>query len=136
MPVLGICRGTQALNVACGGTLYQHLAGHRQAEPGTETTHDVDVHGGTRLAALLGAGALPVNSFHHQAVDRLGSGLRVSATAADGTVEAIEGTGSAFVLGVQWHAETLAADALQLRLFQALVEVACPGVRAVVRAAA
>src|SRR5262245_46685946 len=65
MPVLGICRGSQALNVACGGTLHQHLPGHRQEEPGTETTHEVEIFPGTRLAGLLGAGTMAVNSFHH-----------------------------------------------------------------------
>jgi putative glutamine amidotransferase len=125
MPLLGICRGAQALNVACEGTLHQHLPGHRQSEPGPEATHDVEVLAGTRLAALLGPGALAVNSFHHQAVDRLGRGLRVAALAADGTVEAIEGAG--FVLGVQWHAEALADG----RLFEALVRAcAAPALRA------
>jgi putative glutamine amidotransferase len=114
LPLLGICRGAQALNVACGGTLHQHLPGHRQSAPGTDATHEVEVLPDTRLAALLGAGTMAVNSFHHQAVDRVGRGLRVSARAADGTVEAVEGSG--FVVGVQWHAETL-ADA---RLFEAL----------------
>jgi len=118
LPLLGICRGAQALNVACGGTLHQHLPDHRQAEPGTVTTHDVEVLPGTRLAALIGAGTMAVNSFHHQAVDRLGSGLRIAARAADGTVEAIEGAG--FVVGVQWHAETLA----DCRLFEALAVAA------------
>src|SRR3954468_11143736 len=61
MPLLGICRGSQALNVACGGTLHQHVDGHRQSEPGCHTTHDVDVLEGTRLAGLLGAGAHAVN---------------------------------------------------------------------------
>src|SRR5918995_1505105 len=93
MPLLGICRGAQALNVACGGTLHQHLPGHRQSEPGCMPTHDVHVLPGTRLAALIGAGPMAVNSFHHQAVDRLGGGLRISARAADGMVEAIEGAG-------------------------------------------
>lgn len=123
MPVLGICRGAQALNVACGGTLHQHLPGHRQSEPGCQTTHEVEVLAGTRLAALIGHGAHAVNSFHHQAVDQLGSGLRVAARAADGTVEAIEGAG--FALGVQWHAETL-ADA---RLFEALVSACAPALK-------
>src|SRR5688500_4294709 len=99
MPLLGICRGAQTLNVACGGTLHQHVPGHRQVEPGRYATHDVEVAAGTQLAALLGAGALGVNSFHHQAVDRLGHGLRICARAADGTVEGIEGDG--FLLGVQ-----------------------------------
>jgi putative glutamine amidotransferase len=121
MPVLGICRGAQTLNVACGGTLHQHLPGHRQTEPGTQTTHDVEIFPGSRLAGLLGPGAMAVNSFHHQAVDRLGDDLHVAARAPDGTVEAIE-LPYGFAIGVQWHAETL-TDA---RLFQALVEAASP----------
>ena len=120
IPLLGICRGSQALNVACGGTLHQHLPGHRQSEPGPLPTHDVEVLAGTRLAALLGTGTMAVNSFHHQAVDRLGTGLRVAARASDGTIEAIEGAG--FAIGVQWHAETLADG----RLFEALVSAAAP----------
>jgi putative glutamine amidotransferase len=123
MPLLGICRGAQAINVACGGTLHQHLPGHRQSEPGCRTTHDVDVLAGTRLAALIGTGPVAVNSFHHQAVDRLGHGLHVCARAADGTVEAIEGAG--FAIGVQWHAETLADG----RLFEALVDASAPALR-------
>src|SRR5688500_8127654 len=115
MPLLGICRGSQALNVACGGTLHQHLSGHRQVEPGCQATHEVEVLEGTHLAGLLGPGTYAVNSFHHQAVDELGRGLRVAARAADGTVEAIEARSGGFAVGVQWHAETL-ADA---RLFEA-----------------
>ena len=122
MPLLGICRGSQALNVACGGTLHQHLPGHRQVEPGCQATHEVEVLEGTRLAGLIGAGAHAVNSFHHQAVDELGRGLRVAARAADGTVEAIEARSGGFAVGVQWHAETL-ADA---RLFEALVSACAP----------
>jgi len=121
MPLLGICRGSQALNVACGGTLHQHLPGHRQSEPGPTTTHEVEVLAGTRLAGLIGRGSYAVNSFHHQAVDEVGQGLRVAALAADGMVEAIEG-GAGFAIGVQWHAETL-ADA---RLFEALVSACAP----------
>ena len=125
MPLLGICRGAQALNVACGGTLHQHIGGHRQSEPGCTVTHEVDVLEGTRLGALIGAGAHAVNSFHHQAVDRLGAGLRIAARAGeDGTVEAIEGL-AGFAIGVQWHAETLADG----RLFEALVDAAAPGLR-------
>ena len=123
MPVLGICRGAQALNVACGGTLHQHLPGHRQSEPGCQATHEVEVLPRTRLAGLIGAGAHAVNSFHHQAVDRVGRGLRVAARAADGTVEAIEGRG--LLIGVQWHAETLADG----RLFSALVSASAPALR-------
>ena len=124
LPLLGVCRGAQALNVACGGTLHQHLDGHRQPEPGTEPTHVVDVLAGTRLAEVIGAGPLAVNSFHHQAVKRLGAGLRVAARAEDGTVEAIERPAGPLVLGVQWHAEALTGDPLQLGLFEALVTAA------------
>ncbi len=124
IPILGICRGSQALNVACGGTLHQHLPGHRQTQPGPIPTHEVEVFAGTRLAALLGPGTLAVNSFHHQAVDVLGDGLRVAARAADGTVEAIE-LPHGFALGVQWHAETLADG----RLFEALVDASAPSLR-------
>jgi putative glutamine amidotransferase len=129
MPVLGICRGQQALNVARGGTLHQHLADvvdgtidHRQGEPGTVPTHAVEVLAGSRLAGILGGGAaVQVNSFHHQAVDRLGTGLRAVAWAPDGVVEGIESTGTALYLGVQWHAEGLVDDPAHLRLFERLV---------------
>jgi putative glutamine amidotransferase len=132
MPLLGICRGAQALNVARGGTLHQHLPGHRQTEPATATTHTVHVDEGTRLAALVGTRPLRVNSFHHQAVDVLGRGLRAVAHAADGTVEAIEALGTGFVLGVQWHAEGLAAVPRHRVLFEALVVAAgaAPALRA------
>src|SRR5918998_540553 len=91
LPVLGVCRGVQALNVARGGTLHQHLPGHRQAKPASVTTHEVRIRAGSRLARVIGSGGLAVNSFHHQAVDVLGSGLRAGAHAPDGIVEAGEG---------------------------------------------
>jgi putative glutamine amidotransferase len=119
LPILAICRGSQALNVACGGTLHQHIPGHRQTEPGTTTTHDVQIAARSRLNRIFRTRTLPVNSFHHQAVDLLGDGLRVVGRAGDGTIEAIEGAG--FVVGVQWHAETLHAH---LPLFEALVRAA------------
>lgn len=130
MPILGICRGAQALNVARGGTLIQHLPDlatgllHRQTGPGNETTHPVEVVPDSRLAAIVGAGELPVNTFHHQGIERLGEGLRAVAFAPDETVEGIEGNGDAFLLGVQWHAETLIEQGRQLALFRALVEAA------------
>src|SRR3954454_4509952 len=91
MPVLGICRGAQAVNVACGGTLHQHVPGHRQTESATQTTHEVEVVPRSRLHRILRRRTVAVNSFHHQAVDRLGEGLRVVGRAADGTIESIEG---------------------------------------------
>src|SRR4051812_19556802 len=108
-PLLGICRGAQAINVARGGTLHQHLDDHRQTQPATEPAHAVAVAPGSLLAALTGGGRLDVNSFHHQAADRLGRGLRAVATAPDGTVEAIEDPSRPFLLGVQWHAEGMTA---------------------------
>ncbi len=132
MPVLGICRGQQALNVARGGTLHQHLADvtdgtidHRQTEPGTVPTHAVDVLPGSRLAGILEGPAVRVNSFHHQAVDRLGDGLRVAGRSSeDGLVEAIEDPRRDFVVGVQWHAECLVDVEPHRRLFAALVDAA------------
>jgi putative glutamine amidotransferase len=124
MPVLGICRGAQALNVARGGTLHQHLEAHRQTGPATDCLHPVTVAPGSFLAALCGDGALEVNSFHHQAADRVGAGLRVCATAPDGTIEAIEDPSRPFWLGVQWHAEGMVERPEQLALFSGLVAAA------------
>jgi putative glutamine amidotransferase len=122
MPLLGICRGAQAINVARGGTLHQHLDDHRQTTPAAESAHQIEVVSGTRLAALTGCDRLDVNSFHHQAVNLLGAGLRVGATACDGTIEAIEDPAHHFLLGVQWHAEGMVDRAEQLALFTSLVE--------------
>jgi putative glutamine amidotransferase len=119
LPILAICRGSQALNVACGGTLHQHVPGHRQTELATEATHQVEITAHSRLHRMVRTRTLGVNSFHHQAVDQIGEGLRVVATALDGTIEAIEGDG--FVVGVQWHAETMVAH---MPLFEALVRAA------------
>jgi putative glutamine amidotransferase len=125
LPILGICRGAQTLNVARGGSLIQHLPDHRQTTPGWKVAHEVAVEPGSRLARVLGADAVSVNSFHHQAVERLGDGLRAVAWAPDGTVEGIEGADGRFVLGVQWHAETLdEVELSQARLFGALVDAA------------
>ncbi|MEU8464982.1 gamma-glutamyl-gamma-aminobutyrate hydrolase family protein [Streptomyces sp. NPDC029003] len=103
-PFLGICRGMQALNVALGGTLIQHIDGHVHA-PGVTSWHPVRPVAGTRYAALVPEVA-EVPTYHHQAVDRLGRNLVVSAYAEDGTVEAIEDPDrSRWVMGVQWHPE-------------------------------
>ena len=141
LPILGICRGAQALNVARGGTLHQHLPDlvgdsvvHRQSYEARRPTHLVKVLRGTLLSRVLGATQLRVNSFHHQAVDRIGAGLRVSARAPDGTIEAIEDPSHPFVLAVQWHAETLVPDRRHRALFEELVGVAA-GARKLPRAA-
>ena len=98
-----------------GGTLVQDIASqvwdpikHQQEAPRWYATHDISVQPGSRLAALLGGRSLRVNSFHHQAVRQVGAGLRVAASAPDGVIEAVEGTSSHFVLGVQWHPELMA----------------------------
>jgi putative glutamine amidotransferase len=124
LPVLGICRGAQALCVARGGMLRQHVEDHRQTHAATEPFHRVTVTADSLLAELTGGGELDVNSFHHQATDRLGAGLRAVATAPDGTVEAIEDPARPFWLGVQWHAEGMIERPEQLALFRGLVAAA------------
>ncbi|WP_327072363.1 gamma-glutamyl-gamma-aminobutyrate hydrolase family protein [Kitasatospora purpeofusca] len=117
LPLLGVCRGMQLLNVELGGTLLQHLPdGSHQKVPAQFVRHRVEVADGSRLADVLGPDA-EVSCYHHQAVDRLGRGLRPTARGADGTVEALELDGHRFALGVQWHPET---DPDDLRLFRAL----------------
>lgn len=105
VPLLAICRGMQLLNVVRGGTLRQHLEGsaHRTA-PGVFSRHDVEIADGSRLCAILGPRSM-VPSHHHQAPDRLGSGLVPVAAAPDGTMEAIEDPQAKMVLGVLWHPE-------------------------------
>jgi putative glutamine amidotransferase len=131
LPVLAICRGMQLLNVAYGGTLWQDIATeldlgevHRQKARGTQTTHTVTVAQDSRLADLTGPGRIDVNSFHHQAVDRLGPGLVVSARDDAGLIEGVEDPSRAFVVGVQWHAESLTARPEQAGLFKGLVDAA------------
>jgi putative glutamine amidotransferase len=124
MPLLGVCRGAQAINVARGGTLHQHIDGHRQAEVATQPTHGVRVAPRSHAARIMGARWAEVNSFHHQAADTLGEGLVATAWAADGTIEGLEDPRHPFLLGVQWHAETLLDDPAQVGLFAALVDAA------------
>ncbi|MDX8035794.1 gamma-glutamyl-gamma-aminobutyrate hydrolase family protein [Lentzea sp. BCCO 10_0856] len=119
LPVLGVCRGMQVLNVALGGTLHQHIEGHNPA-PGVFGHTDIEVVGDSRLHDVLGD-ATTVQCHHHQSLDRVADGLRVTAKAPDGTVEAVELEGARFVVGVQSHPEQ---DIEDLRLFEALVEVA------------
>ena len=124
MPLLGICRGAQALNVARGGTLHQHVEGHRQTELATQPVHAVRIAPRSCASRVLKTRATMVNSFHHQAVDELGEDLVATAWAPDGTIEAIEDRRHPFLLAVQWHAETLLDEPGQLALFAALVEAA------------
>lgn len=138
MPVLAICRGTQALNVVRGGSLHQHLPAisteisHRQSEPGNQATHPIEIEPGSKLETILGTNAIEVNSFHHQAIDRLGEGLLVSAIAPDQMIEAIEDPTRDFLIGVQWHAETLLERPYESALFRSFVE-ACKGERSALR---
>jgi putative glutamine amidotransferase len=124
LPVLGICRGMQVLNIARGGTLIQHLPavvghdGHATA-PGHFDTHPVTIAPASRLGDVLGEHAV-VHSGHHQGVADLGGGLVASAWAPDGVVEAIEMVERRFVIGVLWHPE----QGQDQRLFAALVEAA------------
>jgi putative glutamine amidotransferase len=126
LPLLGICRGAQVLNVALGGTLHQHLpdvVGHAKHQAGNAlfTTSGVRTVPGTRLAALIGESS-DAQCYHHQAIDRMGRGLIISAQdVADGVVEAVELPGPNFVLAVQWHPEERLDD---LRLFAGVVEAA------------
>lgn len=131
LPILAICRGMQVLNVSRGGTLHQHLpdvAGdrlrHRQAEVSDKPTHWITLDPASQLGAVLGRRRKMVNSFHHQAVASLGSRLRVTATASDGTIEAIEAIDRDFVLGVQWHAECLVGQPEHAAVFGAFVDAA------------
>jgi len=131
LPILAICRGMQALNVARGGSLHQHLPDrpgvtidHRQREPGDRSVHAVTVAAGSRLAHLLGLRETEVNSFHHQAVHRVGNGLRAIAWSPDGVIEGLEAPARDFAVGVQWHAESLVARREQTSLFRGLVDAA------------
>ena len=124
LPLLGICRGAELINVARGGTLLQHVEGHRQTEEARITTHDVRVEAGTRLAKVLGRTQVAVNTFHHQAVDKLGGDVRAVAWSDDGLVEGIELAGASFALGVQWHAEGLIDEPEQCALFSSFVAAA------------
>jgi len=108
-PVLAICRGMQVLNVGLGGNLIQHLpdaVGHAEhaPQPGAHGRHPVKITGDSALHGMLGASCV-VATYHHQAVDRLGTGLTAVAWAEDGTIEAVELSGRRWVVGVQWHPE-------------------------------
>lgn len=115
IPVLGICRGIQALNVFAGGSLHQHIDNHQ------DTRHTVKIAADSRLAAILGKTEIVSNSYHHQAVKVPAPGFAVTAHADDGTLEAIERTGERFFIGVQWHPEMMAEEE-QKALFRAFTD--------------
>lgn len=119
IPVLAICRGMQLLNVVLGGTLAQHIEGHRRR--GQPNAHSVHIQEGTRLASILNSGEYQVNSRHHQCVADLGKDLVTTATAPDNIIEALELPGKGFVVAVQWHPEDRLETA-DLRLFEAFAQ--------------
>ncbi len=134
LPIFCICRGVQLINVVAGGILWQDLSlagidpvehfqdGRRET---WEVGHEVTVEPASILAGIIGEGAVGVNTYHHQAVAEPAPGFRVVARAADGTIEAIEGTDHRFVVGVQWHPERMVSHhVFHRRLFARLVEVA------------
>jgi putative glutamine amidotransferase len=129
MPVLGICRGIQVVNIALGGTLLQDIPTDRPSEvvhgaPRTEKTrrdHSVSVEAGTRLRAIAGADSIAVNSRHHQAIDAPAPDLAVTAVSPDGLIEAVEGRDGRWLVAVQWHPENLAGDEPSERLFAEFV---------------
>ena len=124
LPVLGICYGCQFLNVARGGSLHQHLPdiyGHNKHSEGD--AEPIAVKGGTKLFQISGE-AVEGRSFHHQAINRLGSSLRVTATAQDGTVEAIEAADRDWEVAVQWHPERSPNDPQNKAIFDAFVTAA------------
>ena len=130
LPMLGICRGIQSMNVVVGGTLLQDVGSgaesalkHNQTAPGWYGTHDIEVVEGSLLHELLGATLVSVNSYHHQAVADCAPGFEVAARALDGIIEAIERPDARFCLGVQFHPEIMAhRDATLMRIFTAFVE--------------
>jgi putative glutamine amidotransferase len=132
LPVFGVCRGMQVANVAFGGTLVQDIPAqvpaaiqHTQSTVDLhQPSHAVTLVPGTHLHALVGAGSARVNSFHHQCVDRMADGFRVTARSSDGVLEAMEHVDGAWFQCVQWHPERLASDPVTRSLFRAFVEAA------------
>lgn len=136
LPLLAICRGSQVLNVAAGGSLVQDISTtvttelpHSIETPKNQIAHEVNVVRGSRLEAALGrsiaaAAACSVNSRHHQSVARLGRTLAASATAPDGVIEAIEASTATFCLGVQWHPENFWKTGEFKNLFDSFIDAA------------
>ncbi len=132
IPILAICRGIQVLNVACGGTLIQDIPSqvegaikHEQDALRQDAVgHAVDIEAGSKLAEIVGNTRVRVNSFHHQAVDRVAEGFVVTARTADGVIEGIEDPKHPYCVGVQWHPERLPAETSTQNLFSSFVEAA------------
>jgi putative glutamine amidotransferase len=136
VPVLGVCRGMQLVNVAMGGTLFQALSSvteleHYVASPYDRPVHCIEIDPGSAIEQGLSTRHTEVNSVHHQGIDRLGRGLRSVARAPDGAVEAVEHE-DGLVLGVQWHPEFLIGDigAVQVGLFEAFLARCSAGTEA------
>jgi putative glutamine amidotransferase len=130
IPTLGICLGMQMMNVAAGGSLVQDIDSAIETEirhaskPENRGRHDVLIDASSRLATMVPALELNVNSSHHQAVGRVGEGLRVTAHAPDKVVEAIEDPRKPFFIGVQWHPEDMGGEGSAETLFGAFIEAA------------
>ena len=135
IPVFGICRGMQVLNVALGGTLYQDLPSqwdgdvlkHRQATPKWQPSHEVEVRADSYIAEVMGREVVKVNSYHHQGIKDLAEGLVATGHSTDGVIEAVEANdfSERWLLGVQWHAEAMrGAGPPQESLFEAHVSAA------------
>ena len=140
IPVLAVCRGIQILNVSFGGTLYQDVSAQLPSalkhdyfptigQPSRAfLAHDIDIERATRLGEILAERAVPVNSMHHQAIKTLAPGLRPSAYAPDGIIEAVEGTGDQFLVAVQWHPEELVETQPGMkRIFESFISEAVAG---------
>ena len=131
IPILGICRGSQIINVAAGGTLYQDLSlipgnvlKHNQVSKPTLKTHKIQIEENSIISEIFGKETM-VNSFHHQALDKVADDFKVVARASDGIVEAIQHKTYKFLVGVQWHPEMLAVECDEAReLFKRLIEEA------------
>lgn len=122
IPILGICRGVQVINVVSGGTLYQHIEHHNRIDDeGNPRFHNVNIVENTSLHRIFGVQALETNTVHHQTVKNTAPGFRVSAVSGDGTIEAIE-SDKGFIIGVQWHPEELyRTQNVYRKLFDAFV---------------
>jgi len=131
IPILGICRGMQVLNVATGGDLVSHVpevygdaVAHRLDHPRRPTQHDVQVFSTSRLAQILGTETLTIVTWHHQAVRTFSTCWQLAAQASDGLIEALEHQHHPWAIALQWHPEMSAQDPAHLKLFQSLVEAA------------